>query len=97
MLAEDEFVDYYQRLRLKMKLSSSTLWTTYSIINAVVKGKFGEGLQKYPCLTTLLKSFETGNKKKAAVFDMEELGMFLASQELSIPYCLVRRVRIFHY
>ena len=93
MPTEDEFAEHFRYLRLEKKLSSSTLWTTYSIINAVVKGKYGERLQKYPRLTTLLKSFDTDTKKKAAVFEMEELEMFVASQELSTPYWLVRKVR----
>ena len=95
MPTEDEFAEYFRYLRLEKKLSSSTLWTTYSIVNAVVKGKYGERLQKYPRLTTLLKSFDTDTKKKAAVFEMEELGAFVASQELSTPYWLVRKVNIF--
>ena len=72
------------------------MWTTYSIVNAVVKGEFGKRLQKYPRLTTLLKSFDTDTKKKAAVFEMEELRAFVASQELSTPYRLVRKGNIFH-
>ena len=91
MPTEDEFAEYFRYLRLEKKLSSSTLWTTYSILNAVVKGKYGERLQKHPRLTTLLKSFDTDIKKKAAVFEMEELGVFVASQELTTPYWLVRK------
>ena len=95
MPTEDEFADYFRSLRLEKKLSSSTMWTTYSIVNAVVKGKYGKRLQNYLRLTTLLKSFDTDTKKKAAVFEMEELGAFVASQELSTPYWLVRKVNIF--
>ena len=94
MPTEDEFAEYFRYLRLEKKLSSSTLWTTYSIINTVVKGKYGERLQKHPRLTTLLKSFDTDIKKKAAVFEMEELGVFVASQELTTPYWLVRKVEV---
>ena len=95
MPTEDEFADYFRSLRLEKKLSSSTMWTTYSIVNAVVKGEFGKRLQKYPRLTTSLKSFDTDTKKKAAV-EMEELRAFVASQELSTPYRLVRKGNIFH-
>ena len=86
--------EYFRYLRLEKKLSSSTLWTTYSIINTVVKGKYGERLQKHPRLTTLLKSFDTDIKKKAALFEMEELGVFVVSQELTTPYWLVRKVEV---
>ena len=92
MPTEDEFSKYFRYLRLEKKLSSSTLRKTYSIINAVVKGKYGERLQKHPRLTTLLKSFDTDTKKKVAVFEMEDLGVFVASQELTTLYWLVRKV-----
>ena len=50
MPTEDEFSKYFRYLRLEKKLSSFTLRKTYSIINAVVKGKYGERLQKHPRL-----------------------------------------------
>ena len=50
MPTEDEFSKYFRYLRLEEKLSSSALWKTYSIINAVVKGMYGERLQKHPRL-----------------------------------------------
>ena len=74
MPTEDEFADYFRSLRLEKKLSSSTMWTTYSIVNAVVKGKYGKRLQNYPRMTTLLKSFNTDTKKKVAVVEFESLG-----------------------
>ena len=56
---EDILLRYFKHLR-STGTASSTLWTTYSLINAVIKAKYGERLQKYPRLTSLIKSFDTG-------------------------------------
>ena len=89
---EDELTDYFRYLRMERKMSSSTMWTTYSMINSVVKGKYGQRLQNYPRLTTLLKSYDSDTKKKAAVFESEDLGLFVSSTELTTPYWLIRKV-----
>ena len=52
-------------LRNENKMASSTLWTRYSILNAVVKSKYGENLKQYPRVTALLKSYDTDIKKTA--------------------------------
>ena len=57
--AEDILLRYFKHL-WSSGTASSTLWTTYSLINAVIKAKYGERLQKYPRLTSLIKSFDTG-------------------------------------
>lgn len=92
MPTEDELADYFRYLRIEKKMSSSTIWTTYSILNSVVKAKYGKQLQIYPRLTLLLKSYNTDTKKKAAVFETEDLDLFVNSKELSTPYWLVRKV-----
>ena len=70
MPSEDEFMDFFRHLRIELKQSSSTLWTTYSMVNSVCKGKYGEKLQKFPRITSLLKSYDSDVKKKAAVFEL---------------------------
>ena len=93
MPSEEEFLAYFRHLRNDRKLASTTMWTTYSMINSVVKGKYGDHLQKFPRLTTLLKSFDTDIKKKAAVFENGDLDSFVTSSDLSTPYWLVRKVK----
>jgi len=61
MPGEDVLSRYFKELRAS-GAASSTLWTTYSLINAVIKAKYGERLQKYPRLTSLIKSFDTGKQ-----------------------------------
>lgn len=92
---EEELTNYFKFLRMEKKSSSSTLWTIYSMLNSVVKGKYGERLQKYPRLTTLIKSYDIDSKNKAAVFESEDLEMFVQSPDLTTPYWLVRKVRMF--
>ena len=58
---EDILSSYFKQLRAS-GAASSTLWTTYSLINAVIKTKYGERLQKYPRLTSLIRSFDTGKQ-----------------------------------
>ena len=91
MPSEDEFMDFFRHLRIELKQSCSTLWTTYSMVNSVCKGKYGEKLQKFPRITSLLKSYDSDVKKKAAVFEPEDLGRFVSSTTLSTPYWLVRK------
>ena len=67
---ENELLDFFRHLRNDLKYSSSSMWTYYSMLNAVIKGKYGERLQKYPRITYLLKSHDTNIEKKAPVFDL---------------------------
>ena len=52
-------------------IASSISWTRYSILNAVVKSKYGINLKQYPRVTALLKSYDTDIKKKAMIFEKE--------------------------
>ena len=61
MPGENLLSSYFKQLRASGAASSS-LWTTYSLINAVIKAKYSERLQKYPRLTSLIKSFDTGKQ-----------------------------------
>lgn len=90
--SEEEFLSFFRHQRLELKKASSTMWTTYSMLNGVIKGKYGIRLQDYPRLTSLLKSYDVDTKHKAAVFEPEDLGLFVNSSELSTPYWLVRKV-----
>ena len=55
MPSEYELITYFKHLREVKKMASSSLWTYYSMINSVVKGIYGEKMQKYPRITMLLK------------------------------------------
>ena len=43
---ESEFVEFFKHLRTNKKSSSSSLWTIYTMLNSVCKGKYSERLQK---------------------------------------------------
>ena len=92
MPTESEFVEFFKHLRTNKKSSSSSLWIIYSMLNSVCKGKYSERLQKFPRITSLLKSYNGDVKKKAAVFEEGDLETFVAAQDLSTPYWLVRKV-----
>ena len=92
MPTEDEFLLYFRHLRLEEGYSSSTMWTLYSMVNSVYKGKYGSCLQKHPRITSLLKSYDTDVKKKAAVFSQEEVDTFIKSDLITTPYWQVRKV-----
>ena len=57
MPSEKEFCVYFRYLREDQKRASSSLWTIYSMINAMVKGKYGKALQGYPRLIALVKGW----------------------------------------
>ena len=75
-------------------LKSSTMWCTYSMLNAVVKNKYGFNLKKYVRVTNLLKSYDIDIKKKADVFSPEDIKSFVENKDVCSPYWLVRKVRM---
>ena len=92
MPTEDEFMDFFKHLRNELGMSSSTLWTNYSMVNSFVKGKYGKSLQTMPRITSLIKSFDTDIKNKAFIFSKDEIACFVSNKSISGPYWLVRKV-----
>ena len=90
MPSELEFIAYFNHLRLECKRALSSLWTTYSMLNTVVKGKYNKNLQSYHRFTRLVKSFDVDNKRKAEVFSTQDMNEFL-EKDLSTPYWIVRK------
>ena len=92
----------YYKLYIHMQTKSppnfsalaSSIWTFYWF-NAIIKSKYGVNLKSYPRVTTLLKSFDTDIKQKAAVFTQEDIYAVISSMELMTPYWLVRKVQVF--
>ena len=90
---EGDLKAYFCYLRQQKKMASSSLWTYYSMVNTVVRNRYSLSLQQYPRLTTLLKSFDTDIKKKAKVFETDDVVSFVRHSNQS-PYWLVRKVII---
>lgn len=44
---EEELLNYFRDLRNEQNAASSTLWTTYSMINTMCKGKYNSDLKKF--------------------------------------------------
>ena len=65
MPSEEKFSTYFRFLRQDKGFSTSTLWTTYSMLNSVCKGK---SPQQYPRLQSIIKVFDVDVKKKAHIF-----------------------------
>ena len=91
---ENQFISYFKDLREEKSLSSSSIWTYYSSLNCVMKNRYGTPLQKYPRITTLLKSYNGDVKKKAAIFESSDIEEFVKHPNKS-PYWLVRKVKPF--
>ena len=89
--SEEEISSYLKYLRKEGK-ASSTMWTMYSMLNSILKSKYDFSLKNYPRVTTMLKSFDTDVKKKAATFSKEEFDQFVGCDDYSTPYWLVRKV-----
>ena len=88
---EEQFLSYFRFLRDDKHLSSSTLWTYYSALNVIMKNRYSCPLQKYPRITTLLKSYNGDVKKKAAIFETSDVEEFVKHPNKS-PYWLARKV-----
>ena len=71
---ETDFLQYFDYLRTNSKLKASSLWNTYSMLNAMLQREFGEKLQIYPRVTQLLKSYNANyTRKVASVFEKEQI------------------------
>ncbi len=73
------------------------MWTYYSMLNGVVKSKYGYNLKSYPRVTALLKSMDTDVKKKAETFDKTDIDSFVFAKDRSTPYWLVRKVKLVNH
>ena len=89
--SEEELLNYFKFLRFDKKLASSSLWTTYSMINGVCKGKYSLNLKTLCRVTSLIKSFDTDVKKKADIFAGSDINKFIEDKGISSPYWLVRK------
>ena len=75
-------------------MASTTMWTNYSLLNAVVKNKYGFSLKSYVRVTNLLKSYDNDVKTKAQIFSLEDIKSFVENQDVDSPYWLLRKVSL---
>ncbi len=64
-LGEEDFIAFVKHMRLEKKMATSTLWTQYSMLNSVMKRKYGSKIQDFPRVTILIKGFPEDLKQKA--------------------------------
>ena len=93
MPSEKNLMDYIKHLRLEKKRASSTLICNYSMINSICKHRYGKELQCYARLSSLLKSYNTDKKKKADIFEAENIQDYVTNAP-DEPYHLVRKIII---
>ena len=55
---EKDVLGWVCYLRKDRKAASSSLWTYYSMLNTVVKSKYGFNLKTYVRVATLIKSYQ---------------------------------------
>ena len=71
---EIQILNYFHYLRHEKKMAPTTLWSTYSRVNACVKRLFGFSLKNFVRVSDVLKSYESGYKvKKASIFTPQEV------------------------
>ena len=71
---EIQVLNYFHFLKHEKNLAPTTLWSTYSRINACVKRLYGFSLKSFVRVSDVLKSYESGYKvKKASVFSPQEV------------------------
>ena len=88
---EEELRQFFMDMRTVRGCAATTIWTNFSMVNSMCKGKYSFDLRNLPRIITLLKSFEGAPKKKAAIFTVEELRAFCEAEELEGAYWLVRK------
>ena len=99
--SERELLDYFVGMREGKVLedgereegkAATTILTTYSLLNGVMKHKYSFNMNRYPRISARLKVWQSEDvKKKAAVFTPEELKQFCESDELQGGYWEVRK------
>lgn len=71
---EIDYILYFDYLFTEKKLKSSTIWSTYSRLNSTHKWRYGQDLDRWPRLKSLLKNFESGYvPKQASAFTKEQI------------------------
>ena len=71
---EIQILNYFYFLKHEKNLAPTTLWSTYSRVNACVKRLYGFSLKNFVRVTDVLKSYESGYKvKKASIFTPQEV------------------------
>ena len=88
---EENFITFFKHMRLEKKMATSTLWTHYSMLNSVMKRKYGSKIQDFPRVTMLIKGFPEDLKHKALVLDEEDLKK-IWSLKMDTAYWEVRKV-----
>ena len=98
---EKELLEYFVKLREGSVLedgqrvegkAGSTILTTYSLLNGVMKHKYSFNMREFPRIGARMKVWLSEDvKKKAAVFTPEELKQFCESEELQGGYWEVRK------
>ena len=82
--AEADYITYFDHLHTERGQKASTIWTTYSMLNAIHQREYGERLQSYPRITQLLKSYgATYERKVAYVFQKKDIENYLSLSEES--------------
>ena len=88
---EGALYGYFKSLREDKNMASSSIWHHYSCINTVVKNRYSTKLQDFPRITSLLKSWNDF-KKKASIFDSDDVSTFVLNENYTTPYWIVRKV-----
>jgi len=71
---EIQILNYFHYLKFEKNLAPTTLWSTYSRVNACVKRLYGFSLKNFVRVSDVLKSYESGYKvKKASIFTPQEV------------------------
>jgi hypothetical protein len=71
--SELSILNYFHHLRNDKKWASTTLWSHFSRVNAVMKRTWGFSMTKYPRVPDLLKGYEGSHRvKKACVFSPQQ-------------------------
>jgi hypothetical protein len=71
---EIQILNYFHFLKHEKNLAPTTLWSTYSRVNACVKRLYGFSLKDFVRVSDVLKSYESGYKvKKASIFTPQEV------------------------
>lgn len=86
---ETDYLQYFDHLHSSKRLKASSIWSTYSCLNAIHQRNYGERLQTFLAVTQLLKSYNNSYSRNVApVFSASEIDKFL-SMELDTPDWIV--------
>lgn len=95
---EEDLLQYVDYLKHQKGYAVSSIWSKYSMLNHKFQILYGEKLQKFPRLTHLIKSYESGYVRKTSkLFTKEDVWKYLQTAPNSGEHIYLKAALVVGY